>query len=574
MMTKQRLLFLATLSVAGCHSGGGKPGSDDPGTPPSPMASHVSASGVTAGLVAGGTHAAYLLNPRPAMSGTIKLGTAGELHVTNASGRDFKVASDVLLGRYVMAPDGSALFYIGFDLTNGPGSGTASLNYLSLATDGAMPRQVAASGAPVTNQSASPFATIYVPDPLVGNSLFSPSSKFFLAHLAAAVDATTPDLHVYDTSSGNDVYQRPNGAAVYTQLVMPDDTMIFQDTAAGTSPSAPPLQTLYWVKLGGSPSAATITTRAAQFTATADNKTLVILRTNGDVVTWSIGSSSPASSALASGAAEIALGNDANGPIAWIGADHSLHVVTTDGNKKLDLAAAVAAADYLGPLTLSPDRKDLYYWQSVEQQDNRGTLWHVGAGGGTPVKVADKASLLDLTVTGNALVLEDNVDDLGQLGGAAAAQRDGSKLLGLGMGAVVGGLRVATPDDNGWIAMHLDGAAIDGDLAHTPIDGSLPISGALAFDNGSSELVLDAAVHTGGFALSPSGKTAIYVAGAAWNDSAQNWVGALTFAASSTPTMKVDGKVRGVSELGPIVSRKLFVNAPAGNPAGVYYLSY
>jgi hypothetical protein len=38
--------------------------------------------------------------------------------------------------------------------------------------------------------------------------------------------------------------------------------------------------------------------------------------------------------------------------------------------------------------------------------------------------------------------------------------------------------------------------------------------------------------------------------------------------------MKVDGMLTGVSELGPIVNRSLFVNAPTAATAGVYFVKY
>jgi hypothetical protein len=406
-------------------------------------------------------------------------------------------------------------------------------------------------------------------------SLYSPSSKFFATALAPTADAT-PDLHVYETAGGTEVFQRLNGTGIYSRAILPDDTMVFQDTVNGTGPSAPPLQTLFWVKLGGSnPTPATLTTRTAQFTTTADNKTLVVLRTNGDIVTWAAGSSGMASAPVVTGAASMTLGSDGNGPIAWVGGDQSLHVVTTDGAKKLDLDAATAKADVLGTAILSPDGKDLYYWQNVEQQSQRGNLYHVAVAGGTPVKVAEAVSLVDVAVTPTAVLLLQGVDQPGQLGNAAWAQLDGSKVTPLGTGATVGGLRAAAPSSGGWRALHLNGAAVDPDMKHTPINGAPPIVGSLVFDDDKTAgTVLDASVHAGLFDFSLSGDTAVYAGGAAWNDSAQDWVGALTFVDGKTPTMKVDGKVAGVSEIGPIANRQLFVNAPLANPNGIYYLTY
>ena len=38
--------------------------------------------------------------------------------------------------------------------------------------------------------------------------------------------------------------------------------------------------------------------------------------------------------------------------------------------------------------------------------------------------------------------------------------------------------------------------------------------------------------------------------------------------------MTVDGMLTGVSELGPIINRSLFVNAPTATTAGVYFVTY
>ena len=195
--------------------------------------------------------------------------------------------------------------------------------------------------------------------------------------------------------------------------------------------------------------------------------------------------------------------------------------------------------------------------------------------GATPTAVGDKISILDLQVTDSALVFLQNVDDLGQFGDAAMAARDGTGITALGMKVNVGGLRVVNPGPDTWFAMHLTGAAAD--MTNTPIDGSPAITGGLAWADytGAAELALDTTVHAGafGFALD-DGRTAAFVTGAAWNAAAGNYVGSLAFIAARQPAMKVDGMLTGVSELGPIIGRALFVNAPTAATAGVYYVKY
>ena len=595
-MTKHYAIILAgALALAGCHhddggsnndGGGGTGGTGggadmalggdmaDPGTPPTPMTTHVGATGTTSNLVTDGAgHAAYLLNAAPVMSGTTALGTAGELHVVDAGGTDVKLGGNVFVGCYSLAPDDSGIFWIGFDATNGPKMGDASLNYLSFAA-GAMPKQIVATGMPVTNLNASnPLAAaIYTPTALVKEGFFSPSGKYFLVAIAVAKDSTTPDLHVIATATGSDVYQRPNGGAVYSQLVMPDDTMVFQDTSAGSGPSAPPVQTLYWTKLpSGTPTA--ITTHTASFAPTADGKTLLVLKSGGDLLTWDLAGKSGTPKTLASGVALFTVGADATGPVAWVGADHSVHVAALDGTKLLDLVGTSANADVFGAIHLSPANDHVYWFANAEQQNNRGTLMHAAVkSGGTAAKVGDKISMPDFTATDSAIVFLQNVDDVGKLGDAAWAALDGSGVTALGTKAAVGALRVGNPSPGSWYALH--GTGTTADTAHTAIDGSPSLVGALAFGSAMGDVQLDAAVHVSGYRLSDSGKVAIWAGGATWNATASNWVGALAFASGSSPSSIVDGKLAGVSELGPVQGRKLFVSAPAASPAGIYFVTY
>ena len=88
-------------------------------------------------------------------------------------------------------------------------------------------------------------------------------------------------------------------------------------------------------------------------------------------------------------------------------------------------------------------------------------------------------------------------------------------------------------------------------------------------------MALDATAHAGTFVFAADdGRTAAFVGGAAWNATAMNYVGALKFLAARQPSMTVDGMLAGVSEVGTIVGRALFVNAPTATTAGVYYVKY
>ncbi len=53
-----------------------------------------------------------------------------------------------------------------------------------------------------------------------------------------------------------------------------------------------------------------------------------------------------------------------------------------------------------------------------------------------------------------------------------------------------------------------------------------------------------------------------------------NYVGKLYTDSTTVDTGIVAPMLTGVSELGPVSNRALFVNAPKATPAGVYYVKY
>ena len=73
---------------------------------PTPTATHVGATGPSAGLVTNGIGAAaYLLNP------TVGAPTTGELHVATAAGVDKKIDTGVTIGGYALSGDGKHVIY-------------------------------------------------------------------------------------------------------------------------------------------------------------------------------------------------------------------------------------------------------------------------------------------------------------------------------------------------------------------------------------------------------------------------------------------------------------------------------
>src|SRR5882724_12280205 len=252
----KRYLFIVTLAaVAGCNhdnngngsndmamnGGGGDGGEGADMTPPadmadttvapSPTTTHVGGTGPTGGLVtAGVTAAAYLLNPTAAPS-------TGELHVVTAAGVDKTVDTGVNIGSYKLTRDGKQVIY------SKTAGAAGSLFWADVST------------AAVTKKTL--FTGTFASGTLSSGGFMAPSGHFFLAGVKATGVANSLDMHVIRMSDGADVFDRINGGFDYLEVVLPDDTCVFQDTAGGQSTGTPPVQTLYWTAL---PATGTTTT--------------------------------------------------------------------------------------------------------------------------------------------------------------------------------------------------------------------------------------------------------------------------------------------------------------------------
>ncbi len=560
---------IATFVLAGALVAAGCSSSDDNAP------KHVSASGPTCCLVSDGQHAAYLLNPT--------VNRSGDLHVTAADGSDALVAmGSAYTGGYVITPDGKSLYFTQLL----PGGKDASLSILDLTTPHATPKVLFAGGMKVQPVDPTTTMSANMPMPLSQISFFTPSGKFLILGVLAAMVNNSPDLYVLEADSGNQVLMRPNGAFDYLELGLPDDTLIFQDLVGGLGiTGAPPINTLYWVDLnsaGATPTA--IDTRTSALQPTFDGKTLVYQTVAKDLLAWSAATRPASGTKLATGVVTFALGHGADGPIAYSGVDHSLHVVGADGSAKLDVSAAAAAVDPLSNLVVSADGADVYYFQNVEVQNGRGTLMHVAvSAGATPTKVADHASLTDVQpVAGGALLFVQNVDDVGQFGDAMRAARDGSGATPLASGVPVGGLAVngaaakdvAVPGH--WLTAHLSSAMID--KSKMLADAATALTGALGFasDAAPAEVTLDPATRAGQMVFSDDAKALVFVGGVVYDAAARNYVGKLKQVATAMATTAAvkDEKLDGVSEIGAVVKGVGFVDAPKNATPGVYYVKY
>jgi hypothetical protein len=91
---------------------------------------------------------------------------------------------------------------------------------------------------------------------------------------------------------------------------------------------------------------------------------------------------------------------------------------------------------------------------------------------------------------------------------------------------------------------------------------------------GGAERLVAGDVKLGLFSFSDDGYVLVYVDGVKYSSKALNHVGKLRLAQTIVDTSPVVPKLDGVSELGQVVQRGLFVAAPAATPAGTYYVHY
>jgi hypothetical protein len=588
MRTQLFLSLVAVAAIAGCGKGGSHTGDggapvDMADVPPVPVATAVGTPGNTCCIAsdAVATHVAYLLNAavlkQKLETYSIPLGTAGELHVAGSDGTDVKVAANIFQGNYLISPDGKSIFYAGFDPATAITTGDTTFNRFDVATGTST--QLADNAFASSFLGQLPDGTpVFAPTPFAANTFFTPSGKYLLLGVLAPMAQSIGDLWVIDVDTGTAVIKRGAGEWADLQFVTGDDTLIFEDTVGGTvtgtNPPTDPLQTLYWQPISSTSTAAVITTRASQFTTTGDGGTLIILRTNGDIVAFDLTKHTLGAAPIATGAITFTLGSGSKGPLAYIGADQSVHVIDTTGAKQLDLDAATAKAALNSTVVISPDNAHLYFWQNFEVQATRGTLMHVAIkSGSTPNKIADLVSSQDLRITDSALVYLQNVDQPGQLGDAMTSGLDGSSAIALGTKANVGGLQLVNPVAKSWYAVHL--TACVPDTTNTPIVGTA-LEGALSLGSAgaTTETTLDTKVGASQYTFTDDGHDVIYVSQASWFPLVSNYVGTLQFVDLRSPTTPIVGGVVGVSELGPVSNRALFVNAPAANPAGVYHVKY
>ncbi|MGZ3440191.1 MAG: hypothetical protein ACXVDD_11780, partial [Polyangia bacterium] len=426
-MRKALLMMTAALGVAACSGNSNGP------------TKRVSADGKTMAIASdGAAHVAYLLNA------TAGFGAPGELHVATADGKDFKIASNITVGGFLLSPRGKGMVYTQSNTGN-----DASLSWVDLTTPATPPKTIFTGGLqqqPINPGTTAPTYTT----PLLQQGFLSPSGRYYVMGVLAPNVAGSPDMHVIDMDSGEDVFVRDNGAFRYLELVLPDDTMVFQDAVGGNSGVAggAGVQTLFWISLtSATPTStpATIDVRTGSYSPTGDNKTIVYQRVDTrELYSWDAVGKPAAGTKIASNALTFAVGG--SGPVAYIGTDHSVHVVGLDGTSVVDVTGTTAQADPFSTIFISDDGADVYYFQTVDTQDSRGTLMHLAAAAGAaPAKIADSASIFDVHPVPGGLLFLQNVDGTGTIGDAIKSARDGSGATALGTGVPIGFLTLTTP---------------------------------------------------------------------------------------------------------------------------------
>ena len=581
------LSFLAGSCLAGCSPSGA--GAVDGGADLAlgPAVTHLGPRATTCCMVThGADEVLYLANPspsRPDAQGR-DLPPSGELHLANARGDDLTLASSVPAYGYAFSPDGGWALFLSKTPTQRYALDLMPLERPELHL--APPVVAVADG---------------MQDAALGEqAFFTPSGRYLVAGVLPKGVAVSPDLHVIELASGRDVFSLTNGAFDYQEQVTLDDTMIFANSTASTMPGVPSVEGLYVTSLAAGPSVkpALVDTHVTNFATTGDGGALVYARENGDLVMFGLRDRDVVP--LASGVVAFSLGASPRGPVVYTTGDGALHVRPLVAPATVTTVAG--AIDPFSPIALSPDGQRLYWFKNVSSQNGTGDLYTAPLPplpAAAPSLVATDASTRDLHFVGDQLVFVANVDATGATGDVAVAALDGSGLRVVARGAATDDFIAAFPADpppaptgaprDGPIDLgpatpppifaHLTRATED--AAERPIDGSRPIVGALALGRadllaGGAETELAAGVQAGRFALSDDGYVLAFIGGAQYSRIAVGWVGALglTQTRPDVDVAPVVPALDGVSELGPIVARSFFVDAPMANPNGIYFVRY
>jgi hypothetical protein len=513
--------------------------------PPVITATHVGFTGVTCCLVASKQGAVlYLASP----SATSTLGT---LHLYDGT-TDTQLATKVPVGGYTFSPDGTTVLWLAGGTSN-------SLNLARVATPATRTTLIASS---IDNTG-------------ITNSFFSPSGKYMLVGVHGS-GSQSLDLHIIDIVAGKDAIQYGNGAYDYLEVVAPDDTMYFQNLVGGTSTGMGGVQTLFRVSL---PAAATgtaptsIDTHSSVLGLTPDATVLYYTKTVGGLYAYDTAVGTITT--VAATATSFTVGELPGGPVAYLLTDRSVHVLS---GGSVVYSSSPGVADPFTPLYLSGDGAHLFYYANVSSQNNVGDLYHVAlppAASNTPKLISTGAALNPLRPVGSRLVFMNNLDQPGQFGDVISSLLDGTGAVKLGSTAPTAELSVLPLKSTTPRVLNLIGASLDPNATlHVSINGSQAITGGLGLTSSltTAEASIEATTHIGADELSDDTAFALWAGGVSWSATGLAWVGTLNVY-DIPAAMGVTG-INGVSELTPVHTRSLYVNAPANTTPGVYKVTY
>jgi hypothetical protein len=549
-----------------------------------PQVTHIGPAAVTCCMVgAGSTFVMYLANPKPGgVSATgVSLPATGELHLSNPYAVDFVLGQNVPAFGYAFSPDGRYALYV---------ARNTKTNRYQL--------QAATIEAPQLRQ---PNVTTLIADGLQEQSFasqfqFSPTGRYLIYQPLPRGILTIPDLAVLDLATFQTVYDLKQGAG-YNNFVTPDDTLVFLESTNSTVPGVPSVQGLYLVSLAAGAAGvkpALVDTHVSQFTTTADGARLVYLKQSGELIMFGLTNNDLLT--IGTNVVNFSIGASRRGPVVFTDGSGGLHLVPLVGPATITTVADTI--DTQSNVFFSPDQQHMYYYKNFQPQDNLGDLYHVllpPEGNGTPNEIATRASTNDLHFVGGKLIYAANVDGSGATGDFTVAELDGSNGHVIAVGAPLGQLATAFPQPVGppptgpimygptdmaplvTPPVFATLLAAQPAFSFAPIDGTQSIVGGLGLARsdvlgGGAERLVASNVKV--FSFSDDGYVLVYADGVKFETKAFNFVGTLRLAQTIVDTQPVVPKLDGVSEIGPVVQRGLFVTAPAANPPGTYYVHY
>ena len=533
----------------------------------------------------------YLASPQPGLSDNRgrDVATKGELHLADAYGTDLTLATSVPRAGYVFSPDGRLVFFLA---PSDNKDKTYALKFAALSAG--------------TLGTVNPVTVIergLDDKPFNSQAFFSPSGRYLLIGVAAPGIAYSTDMTIVDVVTARVIGTFPNGSFNYIENVTANDTLVYQNATASKVLGVPSVVGLYTLPLAaaskgaaGAAKPALIDSRTTTFQLTSDEGR--VLYTKQDGTLWMFDFSDKSRVQVASHVVQFTLGPDANGPVVWVDEVHALHVQPLFHPELV--ATAPGVTDPWSAFQFSPDAQTLYFFDRTSSQDSLGDLFRVDL---SPSRKTSQPQLVEHRVSQTSLQFVHGrmryirtLDGRGEIGELVSAELDGSDVKSIANGVAVGSIKAGVPrppvptaptgNPNRGVVdaaqpyvapvwAQLVNAKRDTSLSTPLFDESEPIVGALGFsrDDGTPS-ILDPQVHLGAYSFSPDGYVLLYVGGATLDTDLAAYLGTLHLEQTLVDQAPVTPMLNGVSEVGSIRDRAVFVAAPGASPPGVYFIRY